>query len=52
MSLTLTRRGEFWEDEKERYSGKSDTEEAKWEHYTKERYQATWLNIDKNHGLI
>lgn len=29
MSLTLTRRGEFWKDEKQRCSGKAGTEEAK-----------------------
>ena len=47
-----TRLEEFWEEERQRRSHKPDAEEARWEYLTEKSYQATWLNIDKNYGLI
>ena len=47
-----TRLRGFWEDERQRCNGKPDTEEKRLECLTEKRYQATWLNIDKNYGLF
>ena len=48
----VTRLREFWEEERQRISHWPDTEEAKRECFTEKWYQAMWLNIDKNYGLI
>ena len=46
------RLGEFWEEERQRHSLQTDTEEEDGEYLTEKRYQAMWLNIDNNYGLI
>ena len=48
----LTRLGEFWEEKKKRWSQPPDTEAARLECLIEKRYQAMWLDIDKNCGLI
>ena len=42
----------FWDLERQRCNHQSDAEEARLECLKEKRYKATWLNIDKNNGLI
>ena len=47
-----TRLGEFWEEERQKCSYQPDAEETRYECLTEKGYQAMWLNIVKNYGLI